>query len=343
MSQLALVTGITGQDGCYLAKILLEKGWKVVGAKRRGASLNTWRLQEEGIDGDIEFVDLELSEPMNIRAVIEELEPDVVYNLAAMSFVGTSFEQPAYTHIVNALGPINLLSAIEDVLGYDCSFYQASTSEMYGGSLGGFSNENTIMLPRSPYAIAKLSAFHSVRCFREEGGFGVNGILFNHESKYRGIEFVTRKICVGLAYFAATKEPVILGNVNAERDWGHAEDYMRGAFLMMQHSEADDWVLATGQKHSVKEFFNRAAEYLGYDPQWTTDDMVCIDRRTGDILAQTSEQLWRPLEVDDLKGDAYKARSVLGWEPRHSFESLVGEMMRTEITRFSREANRPVL
>ena len=335
MPKTALITGITGQDGCYIAGILLKNGWKVCGTRRRGSSINNWRLVSEGIDDRIHWVDMDLMESTNVRHTLERINPSAIYNLAAMSFVGTSFEQPAYTHHVNCLGVIHLIEAIKSI-GLDCKFYQASTSEMYGGSFGSSSCEDTPMNPRSPYAISKLAAYHTVRNFRMQGGFGVNGILFNHESKYRGVEFVTRKICVGLARYNLTKTPILLGNVHAERDWGHAFDYMLGAYKMMEHHTPDDWVLATGCKWSVKEFFDRAAYYLDHKTFWSSDDKLCYDDSTGEILAMVDESLWRPLEVDVLQGDATRAKEVLGWDDAHSFDDLVKEMAWAERVRADR-------
>ena len=258
MAKTALITGISGQDGAYLARSLLKKGYRVVGAQRRNAGINSGRLEELGILADIELVDMELLEDSNIRAVLKKLQPDEIYHLAAQSFVGLSFEQPIYTCDVNALGVLRLLEGIRETCP-GARFYQASTSEMFGKVQAIPQNETTPFHPRSPYGVSKLFAHWITVNYREAYGlFGCTGILFNHESPLRGREFVTRKITLGLARVAlGEQDAVYLGNLDAKRDWGFAEEYVEGMWMMLQQDEPDDYVLATGRTHSVRDFVER--------------------------------------------------------------------------------------
>src|SRR5262245_50127230 len=270
MARTALVTGITGQDGAYLSRFLLDKGYRVCGAFRRGASLNLWRLNELGIsEADIEFIPFELLEYANLRRTIAETEPDEIYNLGAQSFVSVSFEQPLFTADVNALGVTRILEVIRE-LDPAIKFYQASTSEMFGKVQEVPQNERTPFYPRNPYAVAKLYAHWITVNYRESYGlFGCSGILFNHESPLRGIEFVTRKITSGLAHIREGQQEVIeLGNIDAKRDWGFAGDYVEGMWLMLQQSQPDDYVLATGITTTVRSFCELAAATLGYELVW---------------------------------------------------------------------------
>lgn len=338
MVKTALITGITGQDGAYLARHLLDLGYTVWGAARRSSQDNQWRLRELGILGDIRFLDLDLMEISNIIQGIRKIEPDEVYNLAAQSFVAVSFEQPIYTSQVNAISVAYLLEAIR-ISHPDTKFYQASTSEMFGNSSEVFKNEKSDFEPASPYAISKLySHWMSVNHRNAYNMFVCSGILFNHESPLRGLEFVTRKITSGLAQVKAEKLPCIeLGSLDARRDWGHAEDYTKGMHLMMQHSHSDDYVLATGKDYSVREFVTMAAEVCGWKPEWTGKNAqeVCLDEATGRVLVRVNPTYFRPVDVEFLRGDPGKARKILGWQTNWTFESLVVDMMESDLRRVS--------
>lgn len=300
----ALITGITGQDGAYLSQLLLEKGYQVIGTHRRSSELNLWRLKELGIEKQVELVPMELLEYENIRHVIDKVRPDEIYNLAAQSFVGASFEQPIYTAEVNGLGPVRILEAIRSV-NPAIKFYQASTSEMFGNSHNRTQNEFTRFKPRSPYGASKLYAHNMVVNYREAHGlFACCGILFNHESPLRGMEFVTRKI----THAAATGTKLRLGNMDAIRDWGFAGDYVEGMWLMMQHHKPDDYVLATGIDCSVAEFWELA----------------------GKPCYETDPDLVRPSEVHRLIGDSRKARATLGWKPKTPLVELVQMMVEAD-------------
>ncbi len=330
MARTALVTGITGQDGAYLSRLLLDKGYRVFGAFRRGASLNLWRLNELGVkETDIEFIAFELLEYANLRRGIEEAAPDEIYNLGAQSFVGISFEQPLFTADVNALGVTRMLEAIREV-NPAIKFYQASTSEMFGKVQAVPQNERTPFYPRSPYATAKLFAHWTTVNYRESYGlFACSGILFNHESPLRGIEFVTRKITCGLARIREGQQDAVeLGNLDAKRDWGFAGDYVEGMWLMLQQPEAEDYVLATGESKSVRDFCNLAAAALDFDLAWEGDgaDAKGIDRRTGKAIIRVNPKFYRPAEVDFLLGDASKAHKKLGWSAKTTLPELVRMM-----------------
>ena len=317
MAQTAVVTGITGQDGAYLSRSLLDKGYRVFGAFRRGASLNLWRLNDLGVtESDIEFIPFELLEYANLRRAIEEAAPDEIYNLGAQSFVGISFDQPLFTADVNALGVVRILEAIREV-NPKIKFYQASTSEMFGKAREVPQNELTPFYPRSPYAVAKLYAHWITVNYRESYDlFACAGILFNHESPLRGIEFVTRKITCGLARIREGQKDVVeLGNLDAKRDWGFAGDYVEGMWLMLQQSQPDDYVLATGETYTVRSFCELAAEALGFQLGWEGEGekTLGIDRKSGETIIQVNPKFYRPAEVDLLMGDATKARDKLGW------------------------------
>ena len=337
MARTALVTGITGQDGAYLSRLLLDKGYRVVGAFRRGASLNLWRLNELGVtEADIEFIAFELLEYANLRRAIDETAPDEIYNLGAQSFVGISFEQPLFTTDVNALGVTRMLEAIREV-NPAIKFYQASTSEMFGKVQGVPQSERTPFYPRSPYGIAKLYAHWMTVNYRESYGlFGCSGILFNHESPLRGIEFVTRKITSGLARVREGQQDVVeLGNLDAKRDWGFAGDYVEGMWLMLQQSEPDDYVLATGTTTSVRSFCELAAGALDYELAWEGEgvNMTGIDRRSGKTIIRVNPKFYRPAEVDLLIGDATKARDKLGWSAKTALPELVQMMVDADVRR----------
>jgi len=338
----ALITGILGQDGAYLARLLLEKGYTVYGAYRRSASTNTWRLRHLDIEHSINMVSLELLEYSNILRVIEKTQPDEFYNLAAQSFVGTSFEQPLFTADVNGLAVTRILEAIRTVNPL-IRFYQASTSEMFGRVQSAIQNEKTPFYPRSPYGVAKLYGHWSTINYREAFNIHASsGILFNHESPLRGREFVTRKITSAFAEIAMGSEQTLnLGNLDAERDWGFAGDYVRGMWLMLQQDQADDYVLATGRKQSVRAFVEAASKAVGYEIAWEGNDIdtVGYDARTGRQLVRVNPDFFRPAEVDLLIGNATKAKEKLGWTPEVPLEALVEMMVKSDIDTLKRGDN----
>lgn len=336
MSETIFITGVLGQDGAYLAKLALEKGHRVVGGTRRSSSLNTWRLDELGIAPDVELVDFELLEDSNIYSAIAAAQPDRFFNLAAQSFVTTSFRQPLFTSDVGAMGVLRVLEGLRHA-GSQARFYQASTSEMFGRVVETPQRETTPFHPRSPYGVAKVFGHHITRNYREAYGMHASaGILFNHESPLRGVEFVTRKITLGLAHLKrGTGAPLKLGNLDARRDWGHARDYVRGMWEMTEQPEGGEFVLATGRSSSVREFVLAAASALGYQPECRGSDeaetVVC--RSTETLLAGIDTTLRRPAEVDTLVGDSTLARERLGWAPTVSFEGLVTEMVEADYDR----------
>ena len=340
MKKKALITGIRGQDGAYLAKFLLEKGYEVWGADRRSGDSTNWRLKELGIQKDVKIIYMDLLELTNIMRVIEKLQPDEVYNLAAQSFVGVSFEQPILTSEINALGVIKLLEVIR-TLKPDTKFYQASTSEMFGKVQEIPQTEKTPFYPRSPYGVSKLFGHWITINYREfYNMFACSGILFNHESPLRGIEFVTRKITYSLARIKyGLQDRLILGNLDAKRDWGYAKEYVEGMWLMLQQEKPDDYVLATGKTHSVREFVEKAAQIAGFDIEWEGEGVNTkgINRKTGKIIIEVSPEFYRPAEVDILIGNPQKAKEKLGWEPKTKFEDLVEIMMEADLNRVSKE------
>ncbi len=335
MPKTALITGIAGQDGAYLAQLLMSKGYKVLGTHRRSSGNYLSRLEELGIAGEVEPIDVDLTEYGNIHRVVEKVRPDELYNLAAQSFVGTSFEQPIYTSEVNAIGTARVLEAIRTVKP-DTRFYQASTSEMFGNSPAPQS-EATPFAPVSPYGIAKLYAHHLTRNYRESFGLhATSGILFNHESPLRGREFVTRKITLGLARVVQGKQrELTLGNLDAKRDWGFAGDYVEGMWRMLQQDKADDYVLATGTMTSVRRFVELAGRSLGKDIVWEGKDerTTGIERGSGAAWIKIEPRFYRPVDVWELRGDASKARNVLAWQPKTDIEALVAMMVRTDYDR----------
>jgi len=334
MSKRALITGVTGQDGGYLAKLLLEKGYKVYGAYRRSASANPWRLEKLGIADDVEMIPLDLIEFTNILRTVEKAAPDEIYNLAAQSFVGLSFEQPLYTSDVDGMGVLRMLEVVRTV-NPAIRFYQASTSEMFGKVQAIPQNEDTPFYPRSPYGVAKLFSHWMCRNYRESYGMhAASGILFNHESPLRGLEFVTRKTTVALARIHYGLQDVLeLGNVDAKRDWGFAGDYVGGMWRMLQHDVADDFVLATGETWSVREFVERAATMVGFDLVWEgeAEKTIAIDRKSGRTIVSVNPEFYRPTEVDLLIGDSSKAQNMLGWKPETSFDQLVTMMVESDM------------
>jgi len=318
----ALITGITGQDGAYLAALLLDKGYKVVGAHRRSSTPNLSRLQSLGIVDEVELEPFELLEQSNIRRCLEKVKPDEIYNLAAQSFVGVSFEQPIYTGEVDGIGVAKLLESIRDV-NPKIRFYQASSSEMFGKA-NPPQSEATPFHPRSPYGAAKLYAHWMTVNYREAHGlFASSGILFNHESPLRGPEFVTRKITLGLA---KGDFPIWLGNLDAARDWGFAGDYVKGMWSMLQHYEAGDYVLATGQASTVRTFATLAAQHHGMNIKWEGHADKERGKHDGKDIFAVSTALYRPAEVNYLLGDASKAKTELGWEPKVLLPELASMM-----------------
>ena len=327
----AIITGITGQDGCYLAKLLLSKGYKVYGAQRRNTGKRYWRLDELGITDQIEFVDIDLSEPYNIEKVIDKVQPDEFYNLAAQSFVGLSFEQPQVTTITNSLGVLNILEVIRNKYP-DIKFYQASTSEMYGKVLETPQKETTRFYPRSPYGCAKAYSHYLTVNYRESYNlFTCSGILFNHESPMRGEEFVTRKITKGLVHWLKNGKPVELGNLDSKRDWGHAEDYVEAMWLMLQQDKPDDYVISTGKTYSIKDFINKCLNRLEIT-NYNKGDQFSDNQ--GNYIVKTNPKFVRPAEVDLLVGDSTKAKKELLWKPKHNLDSLIDDMIQADLKRY---------
>lgn len=338
MNKKALVTGIRGQDGAYLAKFLLEKGYEVWGADRRSGDSSNWRLKELGIEKEVNIIYMDLLELTNIMRVIEKVQPDEVYNLAAQSFVGVSFEQPILTAEIDAMGVLRLLEAIR-TLKPDTKFYQASTSEMFGKVQEIPQTEKTPFYPRSPYGVAKLFGHWITVNYRESFNiFACSGILFNHESPLRGVEFVTRKITYSLAKIKyGLQDKLILGNLDAKRDWGYAPEYVEAMWLMLQQDEPDDYVIATGETHTVREFVEKAVQIAGFEIEWEREgiDTKGIDRKTGKVIVEVSPKFYRPAEVDILVENPKKAKEKLGWESKTKFEELVEIMMEADLKRIS--------
>ena len=324
---IALITGITGQDGSYLAELLLEKGYEVHGIVRRSSLINTHRIDHIYDRINLHYGDM--TDAGNLISLIQKIQPDEVYNLAAMSHVKVSFEMPEYVGEVDALGTLRLLEAIR-LLDHPCKFYQASTSELYGLVQEVPQRETTPFYPRSPYGVAKLYSYWIVRNYREAYGIHAsNGILFNHESPRRGETFVTRKITRGLSQISCGLQDVLeLGNLDAQRDWGHAKDYVRGMWMITQHETPDDFVLATGEMRSVREFVDEASRYFGLKIEWQGEglDEIGVDKYSGKTVVKVNPKYYRPTEVEQLLGDATKAKEVLGWEPEIDFQSLVEDM-----------------
>jgi GDPmannose 4,6-dehydratase len=346
MRKTALITGVTGQDGAYLARFLLEQGYRVVGAMRRSSGGAYWRLNELRISDEIEVVDFDLAEMTNIMRALNRVKPDEIYNLAAQSFVALSFDQPLYTSDADGIGPLRLLESVRAVVP-SARFYQASTSEMFGKAQAVPQDETTPFYPRSPYGIAKLFAHWTTVNYRESYGIGASsGILFNHESPLRGREFVTRKITWSLARIRYGELDVLeLGNLDARRDWGFAGDYVVGMWLMLQQQEAQDFVLASGEAHTVRQFVSTAASCLGFDLEWTggRETERGIDRRTGKTVVRVNPTFYRPADVELLIGDSTKAQRLLGWERKLGFEDLVMLMAEADARRVRDGATAAVL
>jgi GDPmannose 4,6-dehydratase len=346
----ALITGITGQDGAYLAEFLLDKGYLVHGVKRRSSSFNTGRIEhlyQDPHEPDQRLVLHygDLADATNLIRIVQETQPDEIYNLGAQSHVQVSFETPEYTANSDALGPLRLLEAIR-LLGLKdkTRFYQASTSELYGKVQEIPQSETTPFYPRSPYAAAKLYAYWMIVNYREAYGlYAANGILFNHESPVRGETFVTRKITRAVAAIHhGLEQRLYLGNLDAKRDWGHARDYVRGMWLIMQQETPEDFVLATGTSHSVRDFVEHAFAEIDISIEWRGAglDEKGHDANSGRLLVEIDPRYFRPTEVDELLGDPSKAHEKLGWRHETSFEDLVSEMVRSDLTAIAQEAGR---
>ena len=345
--KVALITGITGQDGSYLAELLLAKGYEVHGVKRRSSLFNTDRIDHLYHDPHVKGSDLtlhhgDMTDSSSLMRIVQQVRPDEIYNLAAQSHVAVSFEEPEYTANADGLGTLRLLETIR-ILGLQkkSRFYQASTSELYGLVQEVPQTEKTPFHPRSPYSVAKLYAYWITVNYREAYGvFACNGILFNHESPVRGETFVTRKITRALARIKLNlQEKLYLGNLNSARDWGHARDYVEMQWLMLQQPEPDDFVIATGEQHSVREFVTLAAREVGIDLRWQGEgvDEKGYDIQTGRSVVEVDPRYFRPAEVETLLGDASKAKNKLGWAPKTSFQSLVTEMMVEDIAAAQRD------
>ncbi len=343
----ALITGITGQDGAYLAELMLKKDYEVHGIKRRASQFNTDRidhLYQDPHESDRRFVLHygDMTDSTNLIRIVQQVQPDEIYNLAAQSHVQVSFETPEYTANADALGTLRILEAVR-ILGLEkkTKFYQASTSELYGLVQETPQTEKTPFYPRSPYAAAKLYAYWITVNYREAYGiFGCNGILFNHESPIRGETFVTRKITRGLARIKlGFQDCIYLGNLDGKRDWGHARDYVELMWLMLQQKEPKDYVIATGIQHSVRDFVNIAGREVGFDMRWEGEGVLekGYDRNTGKCIVAVDPRYYRPTEVDALLGDASLAREALGWTPKTSFEEMVTEMVAQDLKETSRD------
>jgi GDPmannose 4,6-dehydratase len=342
-TQKALITGATGQDGSYLAELLLSKGYEVYGLQRRASSPNTDRIDHLYGDGDkTRFFMLygDLADSSNLFRVINKVKPDEIYNLGAQSHVGISFDKPEYTANVDALGPLRLLEIIRS-LNFPVRFYQASSSEMFGKALETPQRETTPFNPQSPYAASKVFAFNVTRVYRHGYGlFASNGILFNHESPRRGLNFVTRKITMGLARIKLGLQPVLrLGNLDAKRDWGYSKDYVEAIWRILQHHEPEDFVIATGETHTVREFVEEVAKHLGFDLEWkgTGLEERGIDKKTKKTIIEVDRNYFRPNEVDLLLGDSSKAKKLLKWKPSVTFKKLAEIMAKEDLKQAERE------
>ena len=337
MAKTALITGISGQDGSYLAELLLEKGYNVHGIVRRASLFNRERIEHLHSHPNMKLHYGDLTDSSNLNRILEKVEPTEIYNLAAQSHVQVSFEVPEYTAEADAVGSLRLLDAIKDT-GLKARFYQASTSELYGKVQEVPQTEKTPFYPRSPYAVAKLYAFWIVVNYRESYGLHAsNGILFNHESPRRGENFVTRKITLGVAKIrAGLQEHITMGNIDARRDWGFAGDYVRMMWMMLQQDQPDDYVVATGEMHSVREFIEKSFALTGIDIAWEGKDEKekGIDKKTGKVVVQIDPKFYRPAEVEQLLGNPAKAKEKLNWEPEVKFEQLVEMMVRADCEKF---------
>ena len=347
MNKTALITGITGQDGAYLAEFLLDKGYSVHGIKRRSSSLNTDRIDHLYVDLHENDVRLklhygDLTDSTNLIRIIQEVQPDEIYNLAAQSHVKVSFDLPEYTANTDAIGTLRLLEAIRILsMTEKVKFYQASTSELYGLAQEVPQNETTPFYPRSPYGVAKLYAFWIVKNYREAYNmFACNGILFNHESPIRGETFVTRKITRAVARISlGQQKKIFIGNLDAKRDWGHAKDYVRGMWLMLQQENAEDFVLATGKTNTVRHFCELAFLEVGIKIEWKGegDSEKGLNAKDGSVLIEVDKNYYRPTEVDLLIGDPTRANKLLGWKHTYGFKSMIADMVQSDVEIFRKE------
>lgn len=337
----ALITGVTGQDGAYLAEFLINKNYCVHGIKRRSSSINTARVDQlykdpHEADGPFYLHYGDMTDPTSLIRLVQQIQPDEIYNLAAQSHVQVSFETPEYTANTDALGPMRLLEAIRILdMGDSVRFYQASTSELFGNAATSPQNEETPFHPRSPYAAAKLYAYWMTVNYREAYGyFACNGILFNHESPVRGETFVTRKVSRAVvAISKGLQDCLFIGNLDARRDWGHASDYVEGMWSMMQLDKPTDLVLATGVSHSVRELIENAFKHTGIEVSWNGNGIeeVGINKETNEIIVQVDPRYYRPTEVNELRGDASKATKLLGWTPKITFTDIIREMVEADL------------
>jgi len=339
IKKVALITGVTGQDGSYLAELLIKKGYIVHGLVRRTSTLNRERIEHlhsylNSGKNNLILHYSDMIDSSNIFQIIQEIKPDEIFHLAAQSHVKISFELPEYSSNVDGLGTLRLLEAVKN-LNFKCKIFNAATSELYSGKNKEMQSENTPFLPQSPYAIAKLFSYHIARMYREAYGMFIsNGILFNHESPRRGENFVTRKITIGIANILAGKQDkIILGNLDSKRDWGYSPDYVEAMWLMLQQDKPDDYVIATGEAHSVRDFVQVAFKQVGINLEWNGKGVeeVGIDNKTGKTLVDVSPIYYRPLDVNFLQGDASKALAEFGWEPKVRFEELVKIMVKADL------------
>ena len=334
MKKVALITGVSGQDGAYLSKLLLEKNYKVVGTDRRSARASNWRLKRLGIENKIIFEEMEIGEIYEVDRIFNKYNFDEVYNLAAQSFVGTSFNSPLNTANITGLGVLRILETIK-AKNKRIKFYQASSSEMFGDVLENFQSEKTPLNPQSPYAIAKVFGHYMTQNYRESYGmYAVSGILFNHESPLRGEEFVTRKIIIGLIrIIKGDLDYLELGNINAKRDWGFAKEYVEAMWLMLQQKKPEDYVVSTGKTYSIKDFINKTVKILNLKTKWTGKGLneKLLNTSNGKIIVKINPKFFRPAEVNILKGNASKARTKLKWVPKTNLENLIKIMIDDEI------------
>ncbi|QQG52627.1 MAG: GDP-mannose 4,6-dehydratase [Candidatus Falkowbacteria bacterium] len=332
----ALITGITGQDGSYLAELLLSKGYEVHGIRRAASVFNTERIDHLLGTKNFHLHYGDLIDSSNLNRLLEQIKPDEIYNLGAQSHVHISFQLPEYTAEIDGLGTLRLLDAIKET-GIKTKFYQASTSELFGKVQEMPQTENTPFYPRSPYGVAKLFSFWTVKNYREAYGlFACNGILFNHESPRRGRIFVTRKVTEGIADIKAGRNTkIMLGNLDAKRDWGYAPDYVEAMWLMLQQEAPDDYVIATGETHSIREFCEEAFKLAGYEIIWQGQGLneKGVDKNTGQVLIEVDPKYFRPAEVDILMGDSSKAQTKLDWKPKVTFKELVKIMLESDLNK----------
>jgi GDPmannose 4,6-dehydratase len=335
MQKTALITGITGQDGAYLADFLLTKNYSVIGLQQPSATPNTQNINHLLHHKNFKLIVCDITDSNSIFSILKTTQPDEIYNLAGQSHVGLSFDMPEYTTHVNAIGTLKLIETMRILNLHNTRFYQASTSEIFGNADHSPQNENTPLVPASPYAVAKTYAHNMVKIYRDSYGMHAScGILFNHESPIRGEEFVTRKITKTIsAIHKNEQETLTLGNLNSKRDWGHARDYVRGMWMMLQQTTPDDYVLATGQSYSVRDFVERCFEHVNIKIEWRGEGVneIGVNCKTGKTIVTVSPEFYRPNDVHTLCGDASKAKNILEWSPKISFDNLVIEMMKSDL------------